>query len=230
VTLEAPPITDDADKVNAYAAAKRDPMFEEAVGVLLDTGVASLSVLQRRLKVGYKRASNLLEMMAACGLVKDRRVGVTATLTITHAEWLALETAAHGVITDLAAHYVPLAGRVPARAPARDPDPSPVAATVPPPRPVTRPLDWTESCPRRPGLYLLQVGFLGPDVVRLRPSPKMGGPLLCPGWACGFGPGDTVSYATVSQVPAGALWLGPLPAPPKALPEPNPVDAAGAVA
>ncbi len=46
-----------------------DPKYEEAVRVVLSTGQASASYLQRRLKLGYSRAARLIEIMQANGVV-----------------------------------------------------------------------------------------------------------------------------------------------------------------
>ena len=46
-----------------------DPKYDEAVRVVLTTGQASASYLQRRLKLGYSRAARLVEMMEANGVV-----------------------------------------------------------------------------------------------------------------------------------------------------------------
>jgi S-DNA-T family DNA segregation ATPase FtsK/SpoIIIE len=46
-----------------------DSKYEEAVRVVLSTGQASASYLQRRLKLGYSRAARLIEIMEAHGVV-----------------------------------------------------------------------------------------------------------------------------------------------------------------
>jgi len=46
-----------------------DPKYDEAVRVVLSTGQASASYLQRRLKLGYSRAARLIEIMEANGIV-----------------------------------------------------------------------------------------------------------------------------------------------------------------
>ena len=48
---------------------KKDELFEDAVRVVLNTGQASASVLQRRLRVGYARAARLLDLMEEEGIV-----------------------------------------------------------------------------------------------------------------------------------------------------------------
>lgn len=46
-----------------------DDLLEEAVGTVLTTGIASASGLQRRLRVGFSRASRLIDMMEQIGIV-----------------------------------------------------------------------------------------------------------------------------------------------------------------
>jgi DNA segregation ATPase FtsK/SpoIIIE, S-DNA-T family len=46
-----------------------DPKYDDAVRVVLSTGQASASYLQRRLKLGYSRAARLIEIMEANGIL-----------------------------------------------------------------------------------------------------------------------------------------------------------------
>jgi S-DNA-T family DNA segregation ATPase FtsK/SpoIIIE len=48
---------------------ENDPLFEDAVRVVLETGQASISMVQRRLRVGYTRAARLIDMMELRGIV-----------------------------------------------------------------------------------------------------------------------------------------------------------------
>lgn len=50
-------------------ADEADDLFEEAVQVVMETGQASISMVQRRLRVGYTRAARLIDMMERKGIV-----------------------------------------------------------------------------------------------------------------------------------------------------------------
>jgi len=49
----------------------KDELFDEAVQIVLETQRGSVSLLQRRLNVGYARASRIIEMMAAAGILGE---------------------------------------------------------------------------------------------------------------------------------------------------------------
>ncbi len=49
----------------------RDELFDDAVRIVLETKRGSVSLLQRRLNVGYARASRMIEMMAAAGILGE---------------------------------------------------------------------------------------------------------------------------------------------------------------
>ncbi len=51
------------------SASDNDPLFDEAKKVVMESGKASASLLQRRMKVGYARAARLLDEMEEAGIV-----------------------------------------------------------------------------------------------------------------------------------------------------------------
>ena len=53
------------------ASAEADPMYDQAVAVVLKNRRASISLVQRHLRIGYNRAARLLEQMEQSGLVSS---------------------------------------------------------------------------------------------------------------------------------------------------------------
>jgi DNA segregation ATPase FtsK/SpoIIIE, S-DNA-T family len=52
-------------------AGEADPMYDQAVGIVLQHRRASISLVQRHLRIGYNRAARLLEQMEKSGLVSS---------------------------------------------------------------------------------------------------------------------------------------------------------------
>ncbi|HOH43334.1 MAG TPA: DNA translocase FtsK, partial [Candidatus Hydrogenedentes bacterium] len=74
--LQAPPQY--RDEIENYGKTKsslhdledyEDPLLEEAIRVVLEAGQASISMVQRRLRIGYARAARLIDMMELRGIV-----------------------------------------------------------------------------------------------------------------------------------------------------------------
>jgi DNA segregation ATPase FtsK/SpoIIIE, S-DNA-T family len=55
--------------IAGQGAGEADPLYDEAVGVVLKSRRASISLVQRHLRIGYNRAARLIEEMERAGLV-----------------------------------------------------------------------------------------------------------------------------------------------------------------
>ena len=70
--LEGGTLESEVDSASAGpggADAESDPMYDQAVAIVLQNKKASISLVQRHLRIGYNRAARLLEQMEKSGLV-----------------------------------------------------------------------------------------------------------------------------------------------------------------
>ena len=69
-----------------------DPLLPDAVEVVLDTGQASTSMLQRRLKLGYARAARLMDQMEEKGIVGPSEGSKPRQILITRDQWVQMQS------------------------------------------------------------------------------------------------------------------------------------------
>ena len=75
-----PSINDNDDMSEGIAKEDRDPLFEQAARLIIQHQQGSVSLIQRRLKVGYARAGRIVDELESAGVVgpfdgsKARRV------------------------------------------------------------------------------------------------------------------------------------------------------------
>ena len=66
---------------------ERDELFDEAVGICLGMNQCSATMLQRRLKVGFARASRIVDQMEDCGIVGPSEGAKSRQLLISREDW-----------------------------------------------------------------------------------------------------------------------------------------------
>ena len=79
--------TSAASAAPAEAGGEEDELLAAAVEVILETGQASVSMLQRRLKLGYSRAARLVDQMEERGIVGPFEGSKPRQMLITREQW-----------------------------------------------------------------------------------------------------------------------------------------------
>lgn len=74
-------------QVRSDAEFEHDELYDDAVKVVIETKRGSVSLLQRRLSIGYARASRLIERMAATGILGDYKGSQSREVLFTLEEW-----------------------------------------------------------------------------------------------------------------------------------------------
>ena len=69
--LDSPEESMDVLAEGGNSGAESDPLYDQAVQVVLQNKRASISLVQRHLRIGYNRAARLLEDMEKAGLVSS---------------------------------------------------------------------------------------------------------------------------------------------------------------
>lgn len=67
---------------------KVDPLFEEAIEFVIETGQASTSMLQRHFRLGYARAGRLMDEMEHLGVVGPHQGAKSREVFMTYEEWI----------------------------------------------------------------------------------------------------------------------------------------------
>ena len=83
--------------------AEKDPLFDEAVKIIIETRRGSVSLLQRRLTIGYSRASRLIDQMRAAGIVGAYKGSQASEVLITMEDWESIKASQPAPTTNEAA-------------------------------------------------------------------------------------------------------------------------------
>jgi DNA segregation ATPase FtsK/SpoIIIE, S-DNA-T family len=70
---------------------ERDELFDQSVDIIIESQRGSVSLLQRKLGIGYSRASRLIEQMFAAGIVGDFKNAQAREVVLTKEEWDAIK-------------------------------------------------------------------------------------------------------------------------------------------
>jgi len=73
------------------SGGEKDELFDRAVEVVLSSQRGSVSLLQRRLQVGYSRASRIIDQMAEAGLLGDYKGSQARECLLTLEDWRAMQ-------------------------------------------------------------------------------------------------------------------------------------------
>ena len=68
-----------------------DPLFQQAVEVVIDAGLASTSLLQRRCKLGYARAARIMDEMEMRGIIGPHEGAKPRAVLISRQQWLEMQ-------------------------------------------------------------------------------------------------------------------------------------------
>lgn len=70
-SITVPGFSDDGGGGGGDGGSESDPLYDEAVAFVTETRKASISSVQRKLRIGYNRAARLIEQMEASGVVTE---------------------------------------------------------------------------------------------------------------------------------------------------------------
>jgi len=80
-------------KAGGEGGGERDELFDQAVDIIIETGRGSVSLLQRRLTIGYSRASRLVDQMYEAGIVGDYKGSQAREVVMSKEEWQTIRAA-----------------------------------------------------------------------------------------------------------------------------------------
>ncbi len=93
IKLQQNPVYDDTilnsqSQSSSVVMGEKDELYDEAVKLVMETNQASVSILQRRMRLGYTRAARLIDLMEQNGLVGPYVGSKPRDILINREEWL----------------------------------------------------------------------------------------------------------------------------------------------
>ena len=104
IKKQAEPVYDETivkdQQKSGSASGEKDEMYDEAVRIIMECNQASVSILQRRMRLGYTRAGRIIDMMHEEGLVGPYEGSKPRRILVDRESWLS----EHGYIPQNAQH------------------------------------------------------------------------------------------------------------------------------
>ena len=92
IKAQAAPVYDEeivnVQQKSGVAGGEKDELYDEAVRIIIESNQASVSILQRRLRLGYTRAARIIDMMEEDGMVGPFEGSKPRRLLVDREEWL----------------------------------------------------------------------------------------------------------------------------------------------
>jgi len=92
IKKQAEPVYDETivkdQQKSGSSSGEKDEMFDEAVRIIMECNQASVSILQRRMRLGYTRAARIIDQMEQEGLVGSYEGSKPRKILVDRQEWL----------------------------------------------------------------------------------------------------------------------------------------------
>jgi S-DNA-T family DNA segregation ATPase FtsK/SpoIIIE len=105
IKKQAQPVYDETilkiqDQAQIGGSLEKDELYDTAAKLVIETGQASVSIIQRRLRLGYTRAARLIDMMEQEGLVGPYVGSKPRDILVDREQWLKDQMAKERVDSD----------------------------------------------------------------------------------------------------------------------------------
>jgi S-DNA-T family DNA segregation ATPase FtsK/SpoIIIE len=81
-------IAKEQQKSTLGASTEKDELYDEAVKIIMQSNQASVTILQRRMRLGYTRAARIIDMMEQDGLVGPYEGSKPRKILVDREAWL----------------------------------------------------------------------------------------------------------------------------------------------